>query len=85
MTEIEKINRKLDKVLDENRRILFYLYNDVNTDSKGLIQTVRDMGDDVAKIKKNMAVSAAKRAVWNTIFGAVGGGLLWLIERFFFK
>lgn len=85
LTEIEKINNKLDQVLDENRRILFYLNNDVNTGSKGLIQSVRDMGEDISKIKLKMAISGAKRAVWNTIFGVIGGSLAAIVKYIFFK
>lgn len=79
-TEIDKINSKLDEVLQENKRILFYLYNDDRTNTKGLVQQVRDIADEVGKIKDKMMISAAKRAVWNTVFGAIGGGLLWLIK-----
>lgn len=69
--EVKELTAKVDK-------ILFYLYNDDKTDTKGLVQQVRDMRHDLDKVIVNQKISMAKRAVWNTVFGAIGGAALWL-------
>lgn len=87
-TEIDKLNTKIDRVLQENQRILFYLYNDNQTDTKGIIQQVRDLCVDVKKIKDEMAISAARRAAIGTMFGAAGGilsGAVILVVKLFIK
>lgn len=87
-TEIDKLNAKIDQVLRENQRILFYLDNDNKTDTKGIIQQVRDLCIDVKRIKDDMAISAAKRAAIGTMFGILGGGLsgiIYLVAKLFLK
>lgn len=69
----ETLTEKVDK-------ILFYLYNDDKTGTKGIVQQVRDIRIDLDKVIENQKISMAKRAVWNTVFGAIGGGLIWLAK-----
>lgn len=83
-SEIERLSNKIDELSVEMKQILFYLYNDDKTGTKGIVQTVREMGNDIAKIKRDMLISKTKRATLNTVFGAVGGGLVWIIKHVFF-
>lgn len=71
---------KEDVLAEKVDKILFYLYNDDKTGTKGIVQQVRDIRIDLDKVIENQKISMAKRAVWNTVFGAVGGGLILILK-----
>ncbi len=68
-TEIEKINEKLDKIDDDNQNILRYLYNDDKTQTKGLVQQVRE-------VRKDLDALTNKVAVWSLVFTGIGMALI---------
>lgn len=69
MSEIQELKTKIDKLTG-------YIYNDSTTGRKGLVQQFDELKITVDKIIVEGKITSAKRAVWNTVFGFFGGGLI---------
>lgn len=71
--QIDEVNKKID-------RILFYLLDDKETGSKGLVSTVKNNAQKIEEIETNEKV---KRGKW-TIATLIGSGtisfLAWLTK-----
>lgn len=88
------IKARLDKISDENKKIMFYLYNDANTGKRGLVQQFDDLNkridnltEDVDKLVVARKIDKAKERVWTMVLGAIGGALLYIgkaLINFFF-
>jgi len=74
-TQIDEVNKKID-------RILFYLLDDKQTGSKGLVSTVKDNSQRLDDFATNEKV---KRGKWS-MFTILGSGILtafiWIVEKF---
>lgn len=71
--EIDEINDKLDKIIS-------LMYNDVETNRKGLVQKLDDLEKVVDKIILNAKVINAKRSVWMLVIGAIGAGVVFIAK-----
>lgn len=80
--DIENINEKLDKIMS-------LLYNDVETNRKGLVQKLDDLEKVVDSIILSSKIFEAKKSVWIIVLGSLGAGLAFvvkfLINLFFLK
>lgn len=72
------------------QRIETCLLSDKEINHVGLVDQVRDINtkvDEIDLIVKGIQLDAklasARRGVWATIFGAVGAGLIWLLDKIF--
>lgn len=71
--DAEKINDKLDKIMS-------LLYNDVETNRKGLVQKLDDLEKIVDGIILNSKIFEAKKSVWMLFLGALGTGIAFLLK-----
>lgn len=75
-SEIEKLNFKYESLDKKVDKILLYLYNDKDTNNKGIIQQVKDLRDDVDNIKGREKMRAFKVGLFSGICGTIGGIIL---------
>lgn len=72
------------------QRIETCLISDDEIGRTGLVQQVKDINfkvneiDQIVKnIQKDAELATARRSVWATVFGAIGAGLIWLLDKIF--
>ncbi len=71
---------KIDKVLEQQSRMLFILENDDKTGRVGLVQTVQVIRTDLDKLIHNTKVKDAVKKRENVIFGGIGATAILLIK-----
>ena len=72
--DILALQIKIDKALS-------YLYNDVNTDTPGLVQMCRDHEKRLEEIEEQMRNDNKNRKKWSSFFGLIGGAVVMLIAK----
>lgn len=72
--DIVALQTKIDKALS-------YLYNDVNTDTPGLVQMCRDHEKRLEEIEEQMRNDNKNRKKWSSFFGLIGGAIVMLIAK----
>ena len=80
MTQHEK--NQLDEVNTKIDKILFYLLDDPDTGSKGLVSKSNDMEEKIQNIETNEKIKRAKTAGMTIVGSGVLTGLIWVLERF---
>lgn len=83
--ETEKIWAKLSKLDRDMQRILGYLENDDHTNTKGLVNKVRDNSKDIERIKEREKIFKAKTAAYGTVGGGLISIILIVLKEFFSK
>jgi len=88
--ELEEIGKKLTiitKSLEDTEvrigKIESYLYNDSDTDSDGIVKTVRKHNERIKTLEDKEKVKDAKMSVWGMIGGALIMVLIEIIRYFF--
>lgn len=80
--DILGLQQKIDKAL-------FYLYNDANTGTPGLVQMCKDHEKRLEEIEEQIRNDNKNRKKWSSFFGLIGGAVIMLlmkiIEYFFIK
>ena len=76
---------KLNELDDDIKRILQYLENDNKTNSKGLIEEVKDLREDVNNLIVYKKVQAGKMMIYIGIGSTVLGLAIWLGKLFITK
>lgn len=80
--DILGLQQKIDKAL-------FYLYNDANTATPGLVQMCKDHEKRLEEIEEQIRNDNKNRKKWSSFFGLIGGAVIMLlmkiIEYFFIK
>lgn len=78
-SDLNELNKKIDNVLKDQQKMMLYLYNDKDTDNKGLVQQVKELKVDVDTIKEENRFKNFKIATFSTIIGAITGYITKLI------
>jgi hypothetical protein len=88
--EVNGVKQGLTDVQKSLQRIETCLISDEEIGRIGLVQQVKDINykvNEIDKIVKNIQKDAelatARRSVWATVFGAIGAGLIWLLDKIF--
>lgn len=88
--EVNGVKQGLSNVQKSLQRIETCLISDEEIGRIGLVQQVKDINykvneiDQIVKnIQKDAELASARRSVWATVFGAIGAGLIWLLDKIF--
>lgn len=72
--QLDEVNTKID-------RILFYLLDDPETDSKGLVSQTKELTDKVSKIETDEKVKRGKVAAITVVGSGLLTAIIWVIEN----
>ena len=73
--QLDEVNKKID-------RILFYLLDDKETGSKGIVSTVKENSKKLEEFETNEKVKRGKWSVYTILGSGVLTGLIWVVEKF---
>lgn len=77
------IEEKLDKLVHDVERIKGYLESDSKTNTKGIVETVRDNSIKIHQLKQNEQIRKTKIAAYSVVAGGLFWGAVFIIKEVF--
>lgn len=78
--QLTEVNKKLDIIVTNQQKMEHYLYDDISTDSHGLVSQVRELAKRVLRLEQRNMIEKAKASVWGVVGGAAVGLVYFLIK-----